>query len=178
MIVPSHTNGSPVSGPDRRRRLLTIAVAAAVAVAFADSSIVVLALPSIYGAFDTSIVGVSWVITAYNLVVAVMAFALVPVLRRVDVALITRLGLVLFAAGSIGSAASSSLSLLIGFRCVQGVGAAMLLAGALALLTALTGSAARGVAVWTTAGTLGGSDWLPKNRAVPKVNTAPFTPRM
>jgi hypothetical protein len=155
VIVPSHTNGSPVSGPDRRRRLLTIAVAAAVAVAFADSSIVVLALPSIYGAFDTTIVGVSWVITAYNLVVAVVAFALVPVLRRVDVALVTRLGLVLFAAGSVGSAASSSLSLLIGFRCVQGVGAAMLLAGALALLAALTGSAARGVAVWTTAGTLG-----------------------
>src|SRR5580765_7178870 len=141
--------------PGDRRRLLTVAVAAAVAVAFADSSIVVLALPSIYGAFDTSIVGVSWVITSYNLVVALVAFALVPVIKRVDVGLVSRLGLGLFAAGSIGCAASTSLTALIGFRCLQGVGAAMLLAGALALLAALTGSAARGVAIWTAAGTFG-----------------------
>ena len=61
---------------DRRSRLLTVGVAAAVAVAFADSSIVVLALPSLYSALHTSVVGVSWVITSYNLVVAVAAFAL------------------------------------------------------------------------------------------------------
>ena len=53
-------------------------MAASVAVAFADSSIVVLALPNLYGAFDTTIVGVSWVITSYNLVVAVAAVAFVP----------------------------------------------------------------------------------------------------
>ena len=132
-----------------------MAVAAAVAVAFADSSIVVLALPDVYGAFDTSIVGVSWVITAYNLVVAVVAFALVPLIRRVDVGRVSRLGLLLFFAGSVGSAASWNLPALIAFRCLQGVGAAMLLAGALALLAALTGSAVRGVAIWTAAGTFG-----------------------
>ena len=73
-------------------------VAIAVAVAFADSSIVVLALPDLYGAFDTSIVGVSWVITSYNLVVAVCAFLLVPVVRRIDVGRLTRVGLLLFCA--------------------------------------------------------------------------------
>jgi len=138
-----------------RRRVLTAAVAAAVAVAFADSSIVVLALPDVYGAFDTSIVGVSWVITAYNLVVAVTAFALVPLVSRLDTGRVSRAGLALFFAGSTGSAASWSLAALIAFRCVQGVGAALLLAGALALLSALTGSAVRGVAVWTAAGTFG-----------------------
>src|SRR4051794_10765059 len=138
-----------------RRRLLVAAVAAAVAVAFADSSIVVLALPDIYGAFDTSIVGVSWVITAYNLVVAVTALLLVPLVRRVDVGRLSRIGLLLFFAGSTGSAASWSLEALIAFRCVQGIGAAMLLAGSVALLSALTGSTARGVALWTAAGTFG-----------------------
>ena len=111
-------------GPGLRRRLLVAAVVAAVAVAFADSSIVVLALPDVYGAFDTSIVGVSWVITAYNLVVAVTAFALVPLVRRVDVGRVTRAGLLLFFAGSVGSAASWRLASLVAFRCVQGVGAA------------------------------------------------------
>ncbi len=139
----------------RRRRLLTFAVAAAVAVAFADSSIVVLALPDLYGAFDTTIVGVSWVITSYNLVVTVCAFALVPLVKRVDVGRVSRIGLALFCAGSIGCAASWNLAGLIVFRCLQGVGGAMLLAGSLALLAALAGSPGRGVVIWTTAGTLG-----------------------
>jgi hypothetical protein len=126
-----------------------------VAVAFADSSIVVLALPAVYRAFDTSIVGVSWVITAYNLVVAVVAFALVPIVGRVDVGRVNRGGLLLFFAGSVGSAVSWNLAALIAFRCLQGAGAAMLLAGALALLAALTGSIGRGLAIWTAAGTFG-----------------------
>jgi predicted MFS family arabinose efflux permease len=138
-----------------RQRLLTALVALAVALAFADSSVVVLALPDVYRAFGTSIVGVSWVITSYNLVVAVAAFALVPALRRVDVGNVTRVGLAVFCLASVGAAASWSLPALIVARCVQGLGAAMLLAGSLALLSALTGSAERGLAVWTAAGTLG-----------------------
>jgi predicted MFS family arabinose efflux permease len=126
-----------------------------VAVAFADSSIVVLALPELYSAFNTSIVGVSWVITAYNVVVAVGAFALLPVIARVDVARLTRGGLSLFCVGSIGCAAAGTLPLLITCRCVQGAGAAMLLAGTLSLLSALAGSPRRGVALWIGAGTLG-----------------------
>ena len=143
-----------MAGPGRRR-LLTAFVAVAVALAFADSSVVVLALPDVYRAFGTSIVGVSWVITSYNLVVAVAAFALVPVLRRVDVGNVTRVGLAVFCLASVAAAASWSLPALIVARCVQGLGAALLLAGSLALLSALTGSAERGLAVWTAAGTLG-----------------------
>ena len=140
---------------DRSRRLLALAVAAAVAVAFADSSIVVLALPDLYSHFDTSLVGVSWVITSYNLVLAVCALALVPVVRRVKVANLSRAGLLVFCGGSVASAVSGSLPALIVFRCVQGAGAAMLLAGSLALLSALCGSRARGLAVWIAAGTFG-----------------------
>jgi hypothetical protein len=55
----------------RRTSLLTALVTAAVGIAFADSSIVVLGLPELYGRFHTSIEGVSWVVTAYNAAVAV-----------------------------------------------------------------------------------------------------------
>jgi predicted MFS family arabinose efflux permease len=140
---------------DQRRRLETIAVCAAVAVAFADSSIVVLALPAIYSAFGTSVVAVSWVITSYNLVVAIGAFLLVPVIRGRDVGNVSRIGLLLFFAASVGCALSGSLTPLIVFRCVQGAGAAMLLAGTLALLSALSGSRERGLALWIAAGTFG-----------------------
>jgi MFS family permease len=136
-------------------RLLALAVAAAVAVALADSSIVVLALPALYSQFSTSIVGVSWVITSYNLVVAVGAFALVPLVGKLDAGNLSRAGLLLFCAASVGCALSQSLDVLIVFRCLQGAGAAMLLAGTLALLSALSGSRPAGVALWIAAGTFG-----------------------
>lgn len=128
---------------------------ASVAVAFADSSIVVLALPALYTDFRTSLIGVSWVITSYNLVVFAAAFALVPFTRRLHPREVTRAGLALFTAGSIGCAAAWALTPLIAFRCLQGLGAALLLPGALPLLGGLTGGARRGARVWATTGTFG-----------------------
>jgi MFS family permease len=122
------------------------AVAAAVAIAFADSSIVVLALPELYGRFHTTITGVSWVITAYNLAVAVAALALVLFAHRVDAGKLLGAGLVVFLAASIGCAASQSLAFLIAARSVQGIGAALLLAGSLPVL---------GARQWTIVGTFG-----------------------
>ncbi len=119
---------------------------AAVAVAFADSSIVVLALPELYGRFDTTIEGVSWVVTGYNAAVAVTALVLVLFVHRLNAAAVSAAGLGLFLAASIACAAAPTLAFLIGARCVQGVGAALLLAGALPLL---------GPGRWTASGTFG-----------------------
>jgi predicted MFS family arabinose efflux permease len=130
-------------------------VAGVVGIAFADSSIVVLALPQLYGRFDASIEGVSWVLTAYNLAVAVTAIALVLVVHRLSARRVLAAGLVLFAGASVACSAADSLGFLIGARCVQGAGGALLLAGALPVLVALTGSAAAGAATWTLAGTFG-----------------------
>jgi MFS family permease len=140
---------------DRSNRLLTAAVAASVAVAFADSSIVVLALPELYTEFHASLTGVSFVITSYNLVVFLGAFALVPFTRRLHVREVVRTGLALFTAGSIGCAAAWGLGPLIVFRCVQGAGGALLLAGSLPLLGVLAGGAQRGARIWTAMGTFG-----------------------
>jgi len=128
------------------RRGLAVPVAAAVAVAFADSSIVVLALPDLYGRFQTTIEGVSWVITAYNVAVASTALLLVFLVRRFRAAYVLGGGLVLFLAASIACAAANSLAFLIAARSVQGVGAALLLSGALPVIGART---------WTLAGTYG-----------------------
>jgi MFS family permease len=125
---------------------LVVPVAAAVAIAFADSSIVVLALPELYGHFHTTIEGVSWVVTAYNLAVAVTALALLFVVHRVSTRTLLAVGLGIFLAASIACAAAGSESFLIAARSVQGVGAALLLAGSLTVL---------GAKRWTAAGTFG-----------------------
>jgi MFS family permease len=147
-------DGVPASRP-AGRRLLLVAVAVAVAVAFADSSIVVLALPELYATFDTSIQGVAWVITSYNVVVAAAALALVLVVHRARARVLLGAGAVVFLAASVACAAAGSIEFLIGARSVQGLGAALLLAGSLPVLGALAGSTARGVVVWTAAGTFG-----------------------
>ena len=121
-------------------------VTAAVAVAFADSSIVVLALPELYGRFDTTIQGVSWIVTAYNAAVAVTAIALVLFVHRLNAGAVLGTGLGIFLAASIACAAAQSLGFLVGARAVQGTGAALLLAGSLPML---------GPRRWTAAGTFG-----------------------
>ena len=137
------------------RTLLAALVAAAVAFAFADSSIVVLALPELYGRFDTTIEGVAWVITTYNVAVAVVALGLVLLVHRLNAAAVLATGLVIFLAASIACASAGSLEFLIVSRGVQGAGAALLLAGSMPVLAALTGSPASGAALWTLAGTFG-----------------------
>ena len=137
------------------RRHVAAPVAAAVAIAFADSSIVVLALPELYGRFDTTIEGVAWVVTAYNLAVAIAALALVPLARRLRAGVLLASGLGVFLAASVACALAWSLAFLIGARSIQGVGAALLLAGSLPVLADLSGSAAGGVRVWVLSGTFG-----------------------
>jgi len=140
---------------ERRRPLAVGLVAAIVGIAFADSSIVVLALPQLYGRFHASIEGVAWVLTAYNISVAVCALGLVLFVHRLRGKLFLAAGLVLFLGASIACSAAGSLAFLIGARCVQGAGGALLLAGSLPVLVALTGSPTAGATVWTFAGTFG-----------------------
>ena len=61
----------------------------------------------------------------------------------------------LFTAASIGCASSWNLIALIAFRCIQGIGGALLLTAALSLLSGLLGSRARGAALWTTVAVVG-----------------------
>jgi predicted MFS family arabinose efflux permease len=146
----------PLPGPDGRRRPFRAALMAlAVGVAFADSSIVVLALPDLLGDFGTSIESVSWVITAYNLAVAVVALGLIRAVRRLDAVRLTRVGLVVFALASLGCAVADGLAVMVAARTVQGIGAALLLAGSVPLLAALTGSRRHGAALWGAAAVVG-----------------------
>ena len=140
---------------DNASLILTALVVVAVGVAFADSSIVVLALPELYTRFRTTIERVSWVVTAYNAAVAVVALTLVVFVHRLRAATVLATGLLTFTAASIACSLADSLWFLVAARGLQGAGAALLLAGALPVLVTLTGSAFRGATTWTLAGTFG-----------------------
>ena len=106
-------------------------VRVAVALAFADASIVVIALPQIVDRLHTSISHSTWVIMAYNLALIVTALAIVPVAGRLAWRPVLVGGLALFAAASLGCGVASSLSALIPLRCAQGVGGALVLCASL-----------------------------------------------
>jgi MFS family permease len=135
---------------DAKAGLLGIAIG----LALADSSIVTLALPEVLGRFDVGITTVSWVLTSFNLVLAVAAVPAAYVARwrpRESFGV----GSLAFAAASLVCGLAPSFSLLLVGRCVQAVGAAFLVVAALDLLTVATESEERAARVWIAAGVLG-----------------------
>ena len=129
-----------------RRGLLGLAIG----LALADSSIVTLALPEILGELDVGITEVAWVLTSFNLVLAVVALpAAYAARRRPRWAFVA--GTLVFAAASLACGLAPWFELLLAARCVQAVGAALVVVSALALLS--NGTSA--VGTWVAAGVLG-----------------------
>jgi len=127
----------------------------AVALAFADASIVVLALPEIVDHLHTSISHVVWVIVAYNFALIVGAAAIIPVARRVSSAPALVGGLVVFGLASIACGASNSLAALIPFRCVQGLGGALILCSSLTLFAGTAREGDSALVGWSAAAAIG-----------------------
>lgn len=99
-----------------------------------DASIVTLTYAPLRSEFAVSLAAVQWVSLSYLLTLAVL---LVPVGRLADAhgrKLVYIHGFVVFAAASAACGLASSLKAVIGFRVVQGIGAAMLQANSVALV--------------------------------------------
>src|SRR3954454_23159443 len=123
-VKPGHalTKLAAILARVKPQRPLLIALAMAVGLVLADGSVVVLALPEIYRDFDVSVTAVTWVLVAFNLVLAAaavpavraaacpgLAAAAVPATlaaRRLGPARATAVGLTVFAGGSLACALS------------------------------------------------------------------------
>jgi MFS family permease len=126
----------------------------AIGLALADSSIVTLALPEILREFDVGITTVAWVLTSYNLVLAVAAVPAAYLARRRPRFLYVA-GVLVFALASLACGLAPSFAVLVAARCVQAVGGALVVTTALHLLAQESGDAARATRTWVLAGVLG-----------------------
>src|SRR5262249_48356950 len=126
----------------------------AVGLALADSSIVTLALPDILGQFDVGITTVAWVLTSFNLVLALVVVPAAYVSRRRPRDAFAA-GVLVFAAASLTCGLAPSFDVLVGARCVQALGAALLVTAALDLIAEVRGSDEAALRVWVAAGVLG-----------------------
>ncbi|WP_245632467.1 MFS transporter [Edaphobacter aggregans] len=120
--------------------------------AFIDGTVVNVALPALQNAFRASLADVQWVVEAYALMLAALLLvggSLGDIFgrRRVYV-----FGVAVFAAASAWCGVARNIDMLIWARSIQGLGAAFLVPGSLALITASFPENARGHAIGTWSG--------------------------
>ena len=134
--------------------LKNIAIATTVGVVLADSSIVTLGLPEILKEFDSTVFGVSWVLTAFNIALALAILPAVAVARRAPRSG-WAVGLIVFCLASALCALADSEGVLIATRVVQAIGGALTIACAIELLARSRGSHELAAPIWGVAGTIG-----------------------
>jgi EmrB/QacA subfamily drug resistance transporter len=130
----------------QKHHVLIVATLAAFLTPFMGSAINV-ALPSIGDDLDMDAVLLAWVATAYLIATAA---SLVPLGRLADIRgrkRIFTIGILLFSAASLLCAISTTAALLIAFRIIQGVGAAMIFGTGVAILSSVFPPGQRGRAL-------------------------------
>jgi EmrB/QacA subfamily drug resistance transporter len=136
-------------------RWVLLATVLGSAIASIDATVVGIALPAIGRDFGAGLAVLQWVVTAYTLMLAgllLLAGALGDKYGRKKVFLI---GVVWFAIASVLSAVAPSATILIVARGLQGVGAALLTPGSLAILQASFHPDDRGKAIGAWSGLSG-----------------------
>jgi len=120
--------------------------------AFIDGTVVNVAIPTLQATFHAGVVDVQWVVESYGIFLSALILAggaLGDLLGRRRMFLI---GVGVFAAASIGCGLASSIHQLVIARCVQGIGAALLVPGSLAIISACFDEDSRGKAIGTWSG--------------------------
>lgn len=138
---------SPCTAAARRWTLIAAIVGSSMA--FVDGTVVNVALPAIQRALDASTADNQWVMESYALFLAALLLVGGALGDRFGRRRVFTLGAVLFVVSSVGCALAGTIGLLIAARAIQGIGAALLVPGSLALISAVYPPASRGAAIGT-----------------------------
>ena len=149
--VMQSADATVLSVPDARTWILAATILGS-SMAFIDSTVVNVALPALQASFQATVVDLQWVVESYGLFLAALilaggAFGDLFGRRRMFVA-----GVSIFALASAGCGFASSIHQLIIARSIQGVGAALLVPGSLAIISANFDEKSRGQAIGTWSG--------------------------
>ena len=151
--APGTTDGLVLASA--RGRWVLLATVLGSAVASIDATVVGIALPAIGRDFQVGLAALQWVVTAYTMTLAgllLLAGSLGDKYGRKKVFLI---GVVWFAAASLLCAVAPDATFLILARALQGVGAALLTPGSLAIIEAVFRPDDRGKAIGAWSGFTG-----------------------
>jgi EmrB/QacA subfamily drug resistance transporter len=118
-----------------RKWYVMAATAMGIFLATIDGSIVNVALPTLVRAFDTTFAAVQWVVLAYLLTVTTLMLSIGRLGDMAGKKRIYAAGFVIFTTGSVLCGLSPAIGWLVGFRVLQAIGASMLMALGMAIVT-------------------------------------------
>jgi EmrB/QacA subfamily drug resistance transporter len=121
-------------------------------ITFIDSTVVNVALPVLQRELGTDISGAQWVVESYSLMLSALILVGGSLGDRWGRRRVFSAGLLLFAVASAGCGMAQTTGQLIAARAAQGVGAALLVPGSLAIISASFSKEDRGRAIGTWSG--------------------------
>lgn len=149
--VPNPRQTSLLSPETRNAVWVLAATIMASSMAFIDSTAVTVALPALQHEFHASANQVQWVVEAYALFLASLLLVGGSLGDRYGRRFVFAIGVALFAVGSVLNGLAPSITFLILARGLQGVGAALLVPGSLAIVTTFfpVESRGRAIGIWS-----------------------------
>src|ERR1700738_1362317 len=120
--------------------------------AFIDGTVVNVAVPTLQTAFHATVVDVQWVVESYGIFLSSLILAGGALGDLFGRRLVFLIGVGIFAIASAACGLASSIFELIVARSVQGIGAALLVPGSLAIISASFDEKSRGKAIGTWSG--------------------------
>jgi EmrB/QacA subfamily drug resistance transporter len=149
-VIRSRVSG--VRYEQTRDTWILIATILGSSMAFIDSTVVNVALPAIQANFHATVVDVQWVVESYGLLLGALILvggSLGDLFGRRRIFLV---GVAVFAVASMGCGIASNIHQLIIARSIQGIGAALLVPGSLAIISTSFDEKRRGQAIGTWSG--------------------------
>lgn len=122
---------------------------------FIDGTAVNVSLPVLQRELGTSLAQTQWVIESFSLFLSALILTGGALGDRFGRRLIFTAGVAIFALASLGCALARDIGALVAFRSVQGIGAALMTPGSLAIISAAYTGAERGKAIGTWSGFTG-----------------------
>jgi EmrB/QacA subfamily drug resistance transporter len=120
--------------------------------AFIDGTVANIALPAIQSTFHANVVDVQWVVEAYGLLLAALILVGGSLGDLFGRRVVFLSGVAIFAVASSACGFATTVGQLIAARSVQGLGAALLVPGSLAIISASFDEKSRGQAIGTWSG--------------------------
>jgi EmrB/QacA subfamily drug resistance transporter len=149
-VIQSGGTAVPCSGKDARWILGATVLGSSMA--FIDSTAVNVALPALQASLQATVVDVQWVVESYGLFLGALILVGGSLGDLFGRRLIFMIGTALFAVASVGCGVALSVNQLLIARSIQGVGAALLVPGSLAIISTSFDQESRGRAIGTWSG--------------------------
>lgn len=142
--------------PQAQRRYVLIAAILASSMAFIDGSVLSIAIPALRADLNATLADAQWVSNGYLLLLGALLLLGGAAGDRFGLRRVFGLGIAIFVAASVVCALAPMIGVLIGARVVQGLGAALMIPGSLAIIAKAYPRAERGraIGIWAAASSL------------------------